>query len=431
MPTSPGQFALRGRTVAVLLVLFAGLVLLRMPAIVAEGGRFWAEEGTVYFAHAWTWPTLESWFGIAQDAGYVNLTAGFGTWLGLSLGGLRWAPAITVAIALLVQCLPPWLVLTHGFPWRRSRVATVAAAMVCALVPVSGEVWLNTITSQFHLGLAAALILAAPVAKPRTAAADCAILALATLSGPVATFLLPLFCLRALIERQGWRIAEAVVVLLGFGVQVMVYLGHMLPERGAHMGPAGLLSMLVLHTLVLPLAGIDAAQTFAAFLVHGRWHAGSLLAGVATFAGFYLAVGATIAVHRLRSLAWLLAACLVISLVSFYEALNGTFNAFGNIVFGGRYAYVPIVLNGLLIIGIAAGSRPPLRHVFGTLAVLWLVVGARTYRSDLQSFAHGPPWPRQAALWRKDPRHIFVVWPGSPWLFTLPPGARGEVIGAK
>lgn len=413
------QPGLRPWTVAALLILFAGLVLWRIPAIVAEGGRFWAEEGTTYFTNAWTKPWDQAWFSI--HTGYINFAAGFSTWLALAVGGIRWAPSVTLAIALLFQCLPAYIVLTHDFPWRRSALAATSALLLCALVPISGEVWLNTITSQFHLGLAAALILAAPLPGPRMAAIDCVILAFATLSGPVATFLTPLFCLRAAFDRRPWRIAEAAIVVIGFTVQAAVYLGHTMPQRGSHLGPAGLVSIIAMHTLILPLTGIGTARIFGAFLLHARNHAMALIAGVVIFLAFYLAIGAMIARARLGVLAWLLAACLVISLVSFYEALNGTFHSFGNIVFGGRYAFVPIILNGLLILGIASGGRPPLRYGFMALALLWLGIGASAYRSGPTLFRQGPRWASQVAAWRRDPGHIFTVWPGGNWVFRLPP----------
>lgn len=412
------QAIFRPWTIAVLLILLSGLILWRIPAIVMEGGRFWAEEGVVYFANAWTKPWDQAWFAI--HTGYLNFAAGFSTWLALVLGGVRWAPVVTLAMALLLQCLPAYLVLTHDFPWQRSRSATVAALLFCVLVPISGEVWLNTITSQFHLALATALILAAPVPGARMAIFDCFLLALATLSGPAATFLTPLFCLRAALDRRFWRITEAAVVVVGFSVQAIIYLGHTMPQRGAHLGPGELLSVIAMHTLVLPLAGVDATRDFGAFLLHARPHTAPLIAGVAIFSAFYAVIGAAVARDRLGSLSWLLTACLVISLVSFYEALNGTFHSFSNVVFGGRYAYVPIVLNGLLVLGLASGGRSPLRHGFTALVLLWLVIGATSYRSGPILFREGPRWAAQVAAWRRNPNHAFVVWPGGHWVFTLP-----------
>jgi hypothetical protein len=411
------------RIVSVALILaFAVLVLARIPAIELHGGRFWAEEGTVYFGSAWHRPWYVSWFTVAADAGYWNFAAGFGTWLALKFGGLLHAPQMTIGVALLIQCVPVYVIVTHEFPWRRSVAGTVVAVLFCAIPPVTGEVWLNTITSQFQLALAAALIFAAPARRRWLEVFDCLVLGVAAVSGPATSFLMPLFVTAAVLERRSIVMIEAAIVFVGFCCQLTVYLLYPLAERGAHMGVAALLSVISLHVIVLQTVGLDLARDFAVYLRAVRAGHGMLWAGPLIFASFYGLIGWGILRARNWVLLRLYAACLVFVLVSFGEAWSGSFVAFMHVVDSQRYGFAPEVLDSLMVLGLALTARGGFRVVFLLGTAMMLVVGVVDFRSDLLLFGEGPSWPRQVALWRADPQHFLLIWPGKPWAVNLRPG---------
>ncbi|MHB1303906.1 MAG: hypothetical protein ACYCZB_10590 [Acidiphilium sp.] len=405
---------------ALLLLGFAFLVAVRMPHIILGGGRFWAEEGVVYFHAAWVKPWYVSWFVVAADAGYINFAAGFGTWLGLHVGGLAYAPLITVLFALAIQCLPVYVIVTHDFPWRKSLAATIAAVLLVAIPPVTGEVWLNTITSQFHLVLTAALIYSAAERRPPWFGIDCAILAFAVLSGPATSFLMPLFVLDALLRRDRQSVLAAAILFIGFAIQLTIFLMHPLPQRGSHLPVAQLLSVISLHTIVLQFAGIDAARHFARYLNARHSDHAILWAGPAIFVGFYAAVAFEIA--RLRSLVLirLMLAGLVIVLVSFYEAWAGSFEAFMHIMYSQRYAFAPLVVNALLLTGLAAGMHDRLRLLSAFAVVALLAVGSLDFHRGLTEFRTGPPWQPAVAAWRRNPQKVIALWPGGDWAMSLP-----------
>ena len=397
---------------------FAALVLWRMPLIVLHGGRFWAEEGAVYFTNAWNRPWYDAWFAI--HTGYLNFAAGFATWLALRLGGAMHAPLITVLIALALQCLPVYVILTHDFPWRRSLLGSAAAVLLCAMPPVTGEVWLNTITSQFHLALAAALIFAAPATQRALFRLDCIILGLAVLSSPVTSFLMPLFTLDAARRRGRNTLIPALIIFLGFCVQATVYLFHIMPERGHRLGAAALLAIVGLHTVVLQFTGLSIAQSFANHLSDLHAAHRVLLAGPAICVGFYGVIALSIWHLRNTALARLLAALVLITFFSFYEALEGNFGVFMQIAGGQRYGFIPEVLNALLVVGLACAARGLLQKLFVLTSVVLLVVGILMDRQGLGTFANGPAWQPQIAAWRRDPARVLVLWPGNPWAMTLP-----------
>ena len=143
------------RTLAV--GIFILLVVVRIPAILTDG-RFWAEEGVVYFHAAWHQSWLDALFTI--HTGYLNLVASVATLLALHLVTLEQAPLVTTAVACGIQILPTIILATSRIPWLK-RWPTFTIALLLLLIPAGdSEVWLNSITSQFHLALCVGLILA-------------------------------------------------------------------------------------------------------------------------------------------------------------------------------------------------------------------------------------------------------------------------------
>lgn len=403
-----------------LLAGFVTLVLVRLPIIAEQSGRFWAEEGVVYFLNAWTWPWWQAWFAI--HTGYINFIAGFGTWLGLALGGASHAPLVTLLVSLLVQALAPFIILTHDFPWRRSRLACLAAVALCALPPATGEVWLNTITSQFHFALAAALILAAPATEGALLIFDIIVLAVGVLSGPATSFLMPLFVLRALITRRKSDILFAFVIFIGLCVQAGAYVTHPEPARNGHLSAMQLLSVVALHVVVLNFAGVDQAGHLSAYISRLYEQHAFLWPGLAIMLVFYaiLAWGVARCGRFTPVLLLLLLAQAVFAFVSFDNALYGDFTGSMSVVGGQRYAFAPMVLTGLILTGCACAASGVRKLVCIAATLLLLAVGSLNFRAGTDLFANGPAWSTQIAAWRKNPRFVVSVWPDH-WYMTLPP----------
>jgi hypothetical protein len=160
-PTSdpPPPAAPRFKTLPALAPLLATLLLifLRAPAILLTG-RFWAEEGKIYFLDA----RLRSWWDalLASRMGYYSGWTKLAA-LTATAVPLEWAPMVTVYAALAVQLMVVWFVVrSDAFAGPVARVLAVAAVLLA--VP-SAEVWLNTANSQFHFALGAAVLLVTSV----------------------------------------------------------------------------------------------------------------------------------------------------------------------------------------------------------------------------------------------------------------------------
>ena len=92
--------------------------------------------------------------------------------------------------------------------------------------------------------------------------------------------------------------------------------------------------------------------------------------------------------------------------------------------FGMRYAYAPMALIGLSVLGLAATAGGMTRLVAGALVAWLIVVGGMEYFWVPREMANGPDWRAEVAAWRANPAHLLQTWPGGGWVFALDPAKQ-------
>ncbi len=403
-------------TILPLLLGFAVLVAARLPGVWPDG-RLWAEEAVIYFANAWHLPWYHALATV--HTGYLNLPAASAAVAAAHLVPLDYAPRVTVLLALLAQMLPAALLAVSGIAWLHHWHVLLIAWLLIALPPLGEEVWLNTITSQFHALLSVAVILASLPGRGGIAALQGGVLLLAPVCSPASVALLPLFMLRAALERSRPRAIQMLLLLPGTAIQIAVLLTHPEPSRTIGFDPALVLAAIANKQLLLPLlgpglaiqltAGLDAA--FAA----GRPPLLLLAAPVVAFG----ALG--VAAWRCGEPAIRLLYCggMLTMAVGYFGALTpgGKLDLLQT-VFGMRYYYVPAVLTSLTLLGLAATASGPIRIAAGALVAWLLFVGGVYYFRVMPIMASGPAWSAEVATWRADASHPLAVWPAG-WFVSL------------
>jgi len=411
------DFGATGRALA--LFVFLAAVAARLPEVAVKG-RFYAEEGPFFFGYAWHMPWREALFHTL--GGYLNIVASAATLADATLVRAGWlplrnAPYFTEIVALAFQACPAVAILTARADWLTGRWRRLAALALVATPPLAEQVWLHTLHSQFHLGLAAALILALEAeAGPFVSAFRLVVLALGPLCGPASILLAPFFVARAALERTPARAFQAVAIMLGAAAQLGLFYASS-RARGFGIDASTLLAVLAVRHVALPLFGPDvamglAASARAAFRVGAiPWAVTGL--GAAGVSGV-LAFAAT---RWRRPEAWLSVAALVLAVVSYVGGIRS-----GPLMldpaFAGRYAFTPQVLLALAALA-ACETAPRARWLVG-----WLIaVGFYACLSPLPEIAHGPDWRAEVEAWRADPEHRLQVWPKG-WRLDLAPGGR-------
>jgi hypothetical protein len=403
-----------------LLAVFALIVIARLPRAWVHG-RFQDEEATVFLAYAWHQPWLDALF--RPFAGYWNFGANATTLVASHLvkSGvitLERAPYFTMTAALLVQLLPAALILTGKAEWLAGRLAVTTALLMIAIAPATEEVFFNVLHIQFHLALCAALILALDVPRRRAAIAGYVVmLFLAPLCGPVAIVILPLFALRAAIDREVGRLIQLAALAAGAAVQLTLFYGSS-PVRGHLAEPGTIAAAMFVRDIALPTVGIDATYAIARIIYDSLVAGTNLWAWFAGAAVLLFAALISVAAQRRDAAIWLVLSGLSIAVASFFGMVLvrrvHLFSVFAN----ERYNFLPLVLLGLALVVLAMRPRSGGRRVYAFLCMLMVLNGAFYYRKPLHSFADGPPWPTEVRAWRSDHRHPLAVWP-SPWTADL------------
>ena len=199
-------------------------------------GRFWAEEGAVFFHNA----SMLPWQGVCllvSYAGYLNLIANLAGVLARHLTTLRFAPYVSTSLALLIQCLPAALIVTSRVSWLQSRGAVLLALLIILTPPDGQEIWMSSIGSQFVLALAAAIVLGMEARSGAVGVLEIAVVAIAPLSGPASWLLTPLFAMRAAVDRSWSRAFQAAAIVAGVVVQ-LAFFYTAVPNRPIRIAPS-------------------------------------------------------------------------------------------------------------------------------------------------------------------------------------------------
>ena len=420
--TAPGRGFSRLQIVvrACALAAFIALVLLRLPVVVAQG-RFWAEEGALYFHNAQTLPWWRA--ALRPEHGYLSLFANLAGLFADYCVPLAQAPRATAGLALLAQCLPALILVTARDTWLRPVPAIVASVLLIAMPPLCDEVWLNTANSQFHLALAAALCVALDVpAGQGNRRWRSAFLVLAPLCSPIAIALTPVPVLRAILARSRLqaraRATQAACLLAGAVPQLFFIIQAPLRDRGAFIGPVTMSYIFAARHLAAPFLGENAANRIALGWLDAV-RAGHLpVLPVCAVVAVTVVLVAAVALSRRAVCPYLPLCGLVFAVLSYNGAVAGGINLIG--VSGSqRYAFAPSMLFALTVVSLCSVERTSIAHPAKLIAVWLLGVSVwQTIRPQDPVYTSGPAWQAELSRWHADPTYAVKIWPAG-WKMHL------------
>ncbi|SDO35162.1 hypothetical protein [Afipia sp. GAS231] len=385
------------------LLAFSFLVCARLPDAVIQG-RFWAEEGRIYF-----WAAAEQHWFVALTTvhmGYLNLSATLGALAAYYLMPMASAPHLTMLIALLVQCLPVIILLNSRDDWLQNGRSLVFAIVVIAFAPAVLETWLTTISSQHHLTLAAALILSLEAQAGVTVAVYGGILFLAALSGPGTWMLLPLFLARAVIERNRARICFLICIAAGTAIAALFFVPS---DRSVGMSPLLLGAITFQKHVAISLLPLPQASAIGRLLTE-QFASGErpLWPMLLSICAFSLLCSAAI---RTRSAAaiWLIMAGATLAGGSYLGALNDKLGLLDP-ADGGRYAFAPQALFSIACAQIAYRSSSKAK-AFWTVFLGYVVLIQVVNLPRGREFDRGPNWSAEVSRFQSGETNILRIWP--------------------
>lgn len=414
------------------LCLYIALILVRAPDIVWPG-RFWAEEGAIYFREAYTSPPLTVL--TTANLGYYSLLNKIASLAAVHTVPLRFAPVITVLFALVVQILPAWLLLFSRIPSLKSRFYQICAIFVVLLIQPNQGVWLNTINSQFFLCVATAIILISHATNRLSHVVRLGILALAGLTGVVSSLLLPFFWIEYLWTRNKRKLLEAMVLTSAGIVQVAIVFA--VSGRDTHWYLSYLPFVLFSKQWLLPTVGSGVVDLFSAYVIEHQIYEVTLL-GLALLVP-YIVLGLGLIRWGNRHSWFLLAASIFLASFFFLYSIEAQradwilthLSAVG----ASRYYYAPNVLLALAVLmplkdhKVVSTAIPRYFRIGCIILVgLMITIGVHDYVTSQQRhewFFSGPSWPREVEKWQENNQEKLDIWP-SPWSMDLSAQTRGE-----
>lgn len=408
------------RAFSVLLVVLAGVAtVLRSPELLLDSPRLWAEEGRVYLSDALNRDPAVALTN--AHMGYYSLSANAAAALAAHTVDLENAPFVTAWIALLLQLAPVVVIATSAArPWGTPLRKAVAIALLLAVA--QGEVWLNTVNSQFFLAIGAALILVETV-EGGAAVCNCwgrrVLLALAGLSGVLPAFLSPLWLWAAWRSRAPEAWIRVVIVGVCAGLQLFVAVGSISEgaERtdnrlhGVSVGTAG--AVIGARLVVEPLAGSDPAAAIGDWFIDLHDGGGWLYHGIGAAVIAAIVFGLTRAARGSSTSMLPVSAGLVVtgSLIASWGAPEELIRAGHNT----RYVVFPVTCLALFVADRALGARGPWRWIGLTLTAAALARGGIAFESGIPRDDAWPSWRAEVARYHADPTYRPVIWPGDPW----------------
>lgn len=393
-----------------MIVTAAGLVIFgRAPQLFFDL-RLWAEEVTVYLTRGLASPWYEAlWL---PDSGYVNVLANVVGILSARLVPLEYAPIIPLAVSFVIMLLPIALVVWGTGAWQNVWSKAAAAAAVLLTVP-NQEVWLSSITSQFHLSLCTGIILALPVAESqRLKWFHRGVVALAGMGGAASVLLTPLFIFRAWKDRSRERALQAVILAGVVIVQLLISAQFGLGNHVIKFTPGMWWLITMVKSVLLPFLGSESTRN----LIPLSW---PIYGGISV-----AAVGGVVAMCRAKiaEVRWLVVSALALILFSLILSLDAPAKLVSHLI-GNRYFFAPNALLGLALVAWVFQVQPIKKWArpVGAVVLMWLsIVGVREYINVDPLFFEGPSWRTEIRAWRNDAERVIHVWP-RPWMWKVPP----------
>ena len=404
----------------------AAAIVLREPRFVLRP-RFWAEEGSWYFANAFASAHGPEWYrGLTfTPHGYLALWPNLATTAAANLVPLESAPLVTTLLAFAVQLVPVCIVL-----WGQSRLWSsiprkLVAVTIILLAPLSAEPWLNTINSQFYFALATFLLLVEDRdATRRRSWLRWMLLLVAGLTGPASCVLTPLFVFKAVKEKSPERSVQAAILATAAVTQVVLLLTSAestLASRTATLPRFDVIWILWDQSVALTLFGLEAAKRSFDLL---RQIEGQPL---------YVVVWIVIFVVEVL-LFWCLSRNLEpdvrVSCVGAYAllvvfSLAGTLEERSQLVMPGwahRYFLVPNTILLFMILANLEWRQRARSSLVLTVALAYaLLMGAHAYRTVVLADPSWPDWRTEVQAWRGNPEYQPRIWPAPHWVVRLRP----------
>jgi hypothetical protein len=406
-----------------LLAASVGVLFMRYPGIVLDP-RFLAEEGSLYFQRAYNYQSevmsLSTFFYTHEIVGYYNFIADFASWVAATFFPLPHAPYATLFLSFVFQIFPLYLIaMSRNVIWSDPLKKTMGILLVL-LVPVSSEVWLTMIGTQYHLGLITFLILLE--SGDRLSRVKIwlyrGMLLVGGLSGVSSCLMTPFFFLKALHNRNRETLLQALLLSFAAALQLLS-LWYSSNTRLSNLGdPVSLIANMVnanfVSTLLGPTIASELSQIIHGMIENAYFLLTTLLIGMLVFEGIFL-FGLFRRINNPRLFFATTGALLITITVAYIGMINGKWETVDPYN-APRYFWLPNVILALCVLFAMKEQSPFSKTVRSNIIIGFCLLSIVTHgilNYDKTRYSRNmPSWKKEAVLWMHDGgKETIAMWP--------------------
>ena len=398
-----------------------GILFMRYPGIVFDP-RFLAEEGGLFFQRAYhsEGTSLSTFFYNYEIVGYYNFIADFASWVAAKFFPLPHAPYATLFLSFLFQIFPLYLIaMSRNALWSSPLKKTMGILLVL-LVPVSSDVWLTTIGTQYHLGLIAFLILLESgerLSRGKTWLYR-GMLLVGGFSGVSSCLMTPFFFLKAIHNRHRETLLQALLLAFAAALQ-LVSLWYSPNTRLSSLGdPISLIANMVnanfVSTLLGPTIASGLSQIIYRMFENAYFALTVLLIVMLAFEGIFL-FGLFRRISNPSLFFVTVGALLITITVAYIGMINGKWETVDPYN-APRYFWLPNVILAFCVL-FAMKEQTSFSMIIrsnilvGFCLLLIVIHGVLNY--DMAEYGRNmPSWKKEAVLWMHNGgKETIALWP--------------------
>lgn len=399
------------------------ILFLRSPEIILKG-RFWGEEGTVYFKYAYEHSALQTLFFIDFRCGYYYLSAIISALLS-SLASLEYAPFISTFCSFLITVLIIYSIYFTPSHLLKNKFLKIIFCLYLVIgSQVVAEVYCNSINTQVYWGIFGVLALffddealvrdESKKYLPKQNFLN-GMLVFACLSGLYCIILFPFFIFKYFLQRDQHTLKQIKCMTIPFifqaGLVIYAKLFQNLASSKMNLDMFNFESIIysLRHQFIQPLFGAKSARSFSI---------GKLIFCIAIFLMVYL-----INLYLHRNNKNLIIQYLLLMILYAYYFIYIQIGALGIGGAGGRYAFISgSIIYLILLISIweiykKIANSGKIKIILAVVFIP-LLIGGYDFQGSINwkylnysEYLGAPNWKLEVEKFKKDNSYMLKCWP--------------------
>lgn len=402
----------------ILLLLFFAFILLSRNLTIIFDGRFWAEEGSIFYANAYNMSPLHALFFVY--GGYLNLPVNAATLIARWFFPLEYAPFATSFIGLFFQLLPLFLLLMAKDEWLQSFKVRLFAILLLTFVPETEEISLQSLHIQFQLVLACAIIVTLSTDNTYQRWIKLGLLILTPLSGLMSFFLLPLYAIRFYFNKSYLRLEQFFILLIGNIIQLSCFYTQF-SQRSYHFSIADFLSLFFVRDLYMPFLGKSLPHSH--YLLHteltAQPHHLPFISCAISLAFFSYILFCLYKYPQTRMAGYFITYTIINLGLAVFGGLEQDYHLY-ELYVSQRYLFISQALFSLTLLYFSYSLPKKGQYICNILMICLLIGSIHNYYAYPLDANHILPWKQQVELWKQNPNYTFQIWPKG-WTMPLSP----------